>query len=97
MHGQRNLDVLHIILREWEHTVFHRLPHRTAEVHDLKDLIYLCAALSNDLARAGDISPGVELAAAAHGDAAAASHSDMAVTTDGAGAAPVCACILMLR
>ena len=76
---QRNFNILHVVLRQGEHAIFHICTLRTAaEVHHLEILINSSAVICGHAARTGDITVGVQRAAFIDGNTAVAFHFDKA-------------------
>ena len=88
--GQGNLDVLQIVLRQGEHTVFHIGGLRTAaEVHDLEVLIDVSAVVGNDGTATGNEAVCIQSTAVVDNDGAVLSHLDEADCTRGSTAVGV--------
>ena len=84
MNGERNLNILHVILAEREYPVFHvRALGTAAEVHYLEHLINGSTGVSNDLARSGYEAVSIKSTAVVKGDTAVFRHVDKGDRTRG--------------
>ena len=85
--GQRNLNILHIILRKREHTIVHIGGLRTAaEVHDLEHFIHGSASIGRHRAGTGDKAISIQGTAVINGNITIALHLYKATRASGGSA-----------
>ena len=81
---QGNFDVLHEVLRKWEHLIAHvGRCAAAAEVCNLIEFVHLSAGFRQNRAAAGDKAPCIEITAVLDCNGAVIRHFDVSIITNG--------------